>query len=236
MKKALSVLLLGTTMLAGCGTQNQPLAAPPKTVQATTATLDAQASTETPATKEVAIKAVTKAPVVKLAASKTKAPKPVVEAPLPEPKPAPEGTYSTSFRGSSEGRIANIKLAAAKLNDIVILPNQSFSFLKAVGNANNPGDGWQEAIVIIDKQHTTGIGGGICQVSSTLYNAVTQLNLNVTEVHHHSLEVAYVPEGKDATVSWDYLDFKFVNTSGVPLKISTTTSGTNLTISLIAAE
>ena len=81
--------------------------------------------------------------------------------------------------------------------------------------------GYQPAYEIINKELVMGIGGGICQTSSTLFNAVDQIGIRITERHHHSLNIGYVPTGRDATVSYGTLDFKFQNTSGIPFLIKT---------------
>ena len=79
--------------------------------------------------------------------------------------------------------------------------------------------GYQPAQEIVNKELVMGIGGGICQTSSTLFNAVDQLAIEYVEWHHHSLTVGYVPSGRDATVSYGGKDFQFKNTAGVPLLI-----------------
>lgn len=81
-----------------------------------------------------------------------------------------------------------------------------------------------------------GIGGGICQTSSTLFNAVDQLGIRITERHHHSLNIGYVPTGRDATVSYGSLDFKFQNTSGAPFLIKTYYSKGSLTIAITTSH
>jgi vancomycin resistance protein VanW len=133
--------------------------------------------------------------------------------------------FSTSLGGSSANRISNIKLAASKINMTLVKPGQEFSFNKIIGNTNRVKDGWKDAPVIVNKKHVEGLGGGICQVSGTLYNAVTKAGLTVTEIHHHSIGVPYLPKGKDATISYGYYDFKFKNKTKYPVKLRTYVSG-----------
>jgi vancomycin resistance protein YoaR len=128
--------------------------------------------------------------------------------------------FHTSLAGhSAEGRVKNIQLANEKLNGHILLPGEELSFNDTLGDSNDPNGGWQLATVIVGKKFEQGYGGGICQVSSTLYNAVKRAGLTVTERHTHSLPVGYVEPGQDATVSYPELDLKFVNTLKVPVRI-----------------
>lgn len=121
------------------------------------------------------------------------------------------GLYYTSMEGSPENRIHNIKKAVKKINGEKVKPGEFFSFNQEVGNSNLAEDGWKEANVIADGQLTQGYGGGICQVSSTLFNAVQEAQLPIEERHSHSKSVGYVPVGQDATVAYGLLDFRFSN-------------------------
>ncbi|WP_370646649.1 VanW family protein [Brevibacillus sp. AF8] len=94
-----------------------------------------------------------------------------------------------------------------------------FSFNEIVGNSNLPVDGWQQAGVIQNGQLVDDYGGGVCQVSSTLYNAVAEAGMIMVERHNHSKSVRYVPVGQDATVAYGYKDFKFTNLYDFPVKI-----------------
>lgn len=132
-------------------------------------------------------------------------------------------SYTTYFNPSDVGRSKNIELSAKALNNIIIGNGDYFSFNTMVGERTE-GKGYQPAPEIINKQLVMGIGGGICQTSSTLFNAVDQTQVRMVERHHHSLNVGYVPEGRDATVSYGTLDFKFRNISGAPFLIKTTYS------------
>lgn len=133
------------------------------------------------------------------------------------------GLYYTSMEGSPENRIHNIKKAVKKINGEKIKPGEFFSFNQEVGNSNLAEDGWKEANVIADGQLTEGYGGGICQVSSTLFNAVQEAQLSIEEHHSHSKTVGYVPAGQDATVAYGLLDFRFSNPYDHSLKIKAKT-------------
>lgn len=129
-------------------------------------------------------------------------------------------SFSTSLAGhSASGRVQNIELAAKLISGKILLPGDTFSFNETTGDSNRPEAGWQLATVIVGKQFEQGYGGGICQVSSTLYNAVQGAGLEVVERTSHSLPVGYVAPGHDATVSYPELDFKFRNTRHVPVRI-----------------
>lgn len=119
------------------------------------------------------------------------------------------GSYQTWIGGGGGGRVTNIILATAMLNNYILLPGDLFSFNRANG-PRTAERGYQPAPVIVGNTVIPGLGGGVCQVSSTLYNAVLQAGLEVVERYPHSQPVDYVPPGRDATVS-DYLDFKFRN-------------------------
>ncbi|SHG39990.1 Copper amine oxidase N-terminal domain-containing protein [Thermosyntropha lipolytica DSM 11003] len=128
------------------------------------------------------------------------------------------GGYYTTLLNSSPNRTHNIKLACSKINGYTLYPGQIFSFNQTVGERTAK-KGFKEAPVFAGKKVVPGIGGGICQVASTLYNTVLACNLKVVERHPHSMKVAYVPERRDATVSFGIQDFKFRNTLNRPLKI-----------------
>lgn len=118
------------------------------------------------------------------------------------PKEQEIASYATTIKDKSSGRLTNINITCSSLNGTVIHNGEVFSFNKVVGKPTAE-RGYQEASVIIDHKTEKGIGGGNCQVSSTLYNAVLAVpNLVVTERHEHGKDVTYVPEGKDVAVSY----------------------------------
>ncbi len=141
-------------------------------------------------------------------------------------------TYTTSYATSDANRSTNVALATSKINGIVLMPGDEFSFNNTVGK-RTPQAGFRVAGVYSGGQVTSDYGGGICQVSSTLYNAVLRANLQIVERTNHQFTVGYVPIGTDATVSWGSPDFKFKNSRTYPIKIvATTNSRKQVTISI----
>ena len=136
-------------------------------------------------------------------------------------------SYSTSYATSSANRCTNVELATKSINGYVLMPGETFSYNDTVGQ-RTAARGYKEAGVYLNGEVTTGLGGGICQVSSTLYNAVLLSNLEIVERTNHTFKPSYVPAGQDATVSWGAPDFKFKNNRNYPIKISATTSGKNI--------
>ncbi len=120
-------------------------------------------------------------------------------------------SYSTKFRLSQENRAYNISLAAQIINGIILAPGEVFSFNKVIG-PRDENSLFKDAPQIVGNDMVEGIGGGICQVSTTLYNSVLLANLRILERYKHSVPVGYAPIGTDATVAYDYLDLKFQNT------------------------
>ena len=130
-------------------------------------------------------------------------------------------TYETAIGATShEGRFTNIRIGTEKFNHLVIRAGETVSFNRVTGKRTEA-NGFVEAPEIAYGEYVMGIGGGICQVSSTLYNAVVNAGLTVTKRTQHSLASNYVPMGQDATVSDDRLDFIFKNTTGAPVYIET---------------
>ncbi|KYH34654.1 vancomycin B-type resistance protein VanW [Clostridium tepidiprofundi DSM 19306] len=127
-------------------------------------------------------------------------------------------SYETSFRTSGVARSNNIIIATKSINGTLLLPGEEFSFNGVVGK-RTADKGYQAAHVIIRDKLVNGLGGGICQVSSTLYNALLLAHIDPTERKHHTIASSYVPIGRDATVDWGNIDFKFVNTLEYPIYI-----------------
>ncbi len=138
-------------------------------------------------------------------------------------------SFSTSFKSSNSNRSTNIRLCASKINGIVLMPGETFSFNSTVGK-RTPEAGYKEAPAYLNGKTIMDYGGGICQVSSTLYNAVLYSNLEITERYNHGYQPSYVKSGLDATVSWGGPDFKFTNNRNYPIKIMTDTSNKILNI------
>lgn len=145
------------------------------------------------------------------------------------------GTYSTSFASSSENRATNITKAAASINGLIFLPGETFSFNDALGERTLE-NGYLVAHTYSSGQVVDQVGGGICQVSSTLYNSVLLANLQITERRSHQMTVSYVPLGRDATVNWGTQDFKFTNNTYYPIKIEAYTSGKKVYVSIIGTQ
>lgn len=128
------------------------------------------------------------------------------------------GYFTTLYDISNKNRTTNLELAASKINGFVLAPGDEFSYNSIVG-ARTISDGYKEAAIYSDGKVVDGLGGGICQVSSTLYNAAILANLNITERHNHMFLTSYVPAGRDATVVYGVKDLKFVNNRSFPIKI-----------------
>jgi len=141
------------------------------------------------------------------------------------------GTYTTRYNAGEIGRTKNVTLATRRINDVVLDIGDTFSFNGIVGE-RTAAQGFADAKVYQAGEVVDGMGGGICQVSSTLYNAVLYADLEVTSRINHSLPVSYVPLGRDATVSYGVLDFRFKNNQTGPVRIAASASGGQLTVSV----
>ena len=137
--------------------------------------------------------------------------------------------FSTSFTSSGYNRSNNIILSSAKLNGLVLMPGEEFSYNQAVGQRTRAA-GFREAGAYSNGKVVQEVGGGICQVSSTLYNAVLYANLEIVERTNHYFNPGYVKAGLDATVSWGGPDFRFRNNRNYPIRIVTDTSGKKLKV------
>lgn len=127
-------------------------------------------------------------------------------------------SFSTKYDASNRNRSGNLKLAADKINGTVLMPGEEFSFNEVVGKRTIEA-GYTNAKIYENGQVVDGLAGGICQISSTLYNAVLLANLDVTVRRNHSYTTTYVRAGRDATVVYGTQDFKFKNTRTYPVKI-----------------
>ena len=127
------------------------------------------------------------------------------------------GTYTTNVSGTSV-RKNNVRLSGEKCNDVILLPGEEFSYNETVGKRIKE-NGFGEAAAYLNGETVQEVGGGVCQTSSTLYNAVLLSNLEITERSNHTYVSGYVPIGRDATVSWGGPDFKFKNNKNYPIKI-----------------
>ena len=137
------------------------------------------------------------------------------------------GRYETNLGGSTGGRIENIRLSANSINGVVLAKGDRFSFNALIGDTT-PDKGYQLGKEIVDGKLVDGYGGGVCQTSSTLYNAADQAGLKMVERTTHSKTVGYVPKGRDATIAYPYLDLVFENTNDVPVKLYMSIEGGKL--------
>lgn len=141
------------------------------------------------------------------------------------------GTYSTNYSASNVNRSHNVALAASKLDGYIMMPGQVFSYNDVVGE-RTAARGFRNAAVYTANGVENGIGGGICQVSSTLYNSVLYANLEIVSRTNHSYTVSYAPKGQDATVSMGAIDFKFKNNHENPIMLKAYVGGGVCTISV----
>ena len=142
------------------------------------------------------------------------------------------GEFSTSFATSSRNRATNIETASKYLNHTVVPAGQVFSFNQTVGE-RTVAKGFREAPVIVNGEMDFGIGGGVCQVSTTLYNAALLANLSIVARNHHSIPSHYVKPGLDATVSFGALDLQFRNPMATPIVIEATAGNRQLVMRVL---
>ncbi len=123
-------------------------------------------------------------------------------------------TFSTPIKTSDDNRLTNIKITCSRINNTTVKANEEFSFCDVVGKPTSA-DAFGK-----DNKIIKAIGGGNCQVSTTVYNAALGVKgLKITERHEHDRDVAYIEDGKDATIAYDYLDLKFKNTNNFDIKL-----------------
>lgn len=139
--------------------------------------------------------------------------------------------YTSTYAASNKTRTENLKVSADKINNICIPEEKVFSFNQTVGKRTVTA-GYESAKVIKDGEFVDGLGGGVCQVSSTIFECVLRANVEIVARTNHTLEIGYVPLGGDATVQWNSKDFKFKNTLGTDLRLKMTCSGGKLTCSV----
>jgi len=143
--------------------------------------------------------------------------------------------FETQFNTENKERSDNIKVAAEALDKSLVMPDRVFSFNDIVGPRTTE-KGYKESLVIENNQFTPGVGGGVCQVSTTLYNALLRANLTIVERHPHSLPISYVAPGLDATVSYNWVDLKFMNNYPKPVLIHTEYKPGKLKILVLGTE
>ena len=133
------------------------------------------------------------------------------------------GQFSTNYV-NNPNRTTNLKLAANKINGTVLLPGETFSYNKTVGERTIAA-GYKDAAIYQNGEVVDGLGGGICQISTTLFNAALFANLDIVELHNHQFVPSYVGAGRDATVVYGAKDFKFKNSRKYAIKIECSVSG-----------
>mgnify|MGYP001063935259 CR=1 FL=1 len=132
-------------------------------------------------------------------------------------------TYSTKYSTRDKDRTTNLQLAANKINGTVLMPGEVFSYNQVVGERTIAA-GYKEAPIYVSGEVVDGLGGGICQITSTLYNAVLYANLGIVSRSNHQFVPSYVTASRDATVVYGAIDFKFKNTRDYPIKITCSVS------------
>lgn len=145
-------------------------------------------------------------------------------------------SFTTKIYNKDKERQNNIGITCNSINGKVVQPGETFSFCNTVGKATTA-KGYEKADIYVDGEKKQGLGGGNCQVSTTLYNAVAEVEtLEVTERHQHSGQVPYIADGKDAAVAYGSYDFKFVNNTGSAIKILMENSDSNITAKILRVE
>lgn len=128
-------------------------------------------------------------------------------------------SFTTPLVDDNENRVTNIKITCSRISNTIVKAHEEFSFCEVVGQPSS-NDGYKEAHAIVDGEIVNAIGGGNCQVSTTIYNAAKKIDgVEITERHEHGKDVGYIEMGKDATVAYDYLDLKFKNNNDFDLKL-----------------
>ena len=144
-------------------------------------------------------------------------------------------SFSTTFNRKDVNRTSNIKLACSRIDNVLLMPGEEFSMNRELG-PRTLANGYKQAPIIFRSELVPGTGGGVCQVSSTLYNSVLLAGLKVTEREHHSIPLTYISPGRDATITEDSIDFKFRNNLGYPILVSAGVKGNRLDISIMGRK
>jgi len=147
------------------------------------------------------------------------------------PTMALRSKFNTDFSKSSSDRKSNISLALSKFNGMIVEPGQTVSFNDVTGLRNSE-NGYKNAKIIVDGKYVPGVGGGVCQASTTLYNALLLADIDVLKVCHHTLPASYVPLSFDAMVSEGYADLVFKNNLNFPILIKTNTTDKDVNVEI----
>ncbi len=145
------------------------------------------------------------------------------------------GTYSTDFSGSSRSRAANLQVGAGKINGIVLMPGETLSGYACM-QPFTTANGYATAAAYENGQVVDSVGGGVCQIATTLYNAALLAELDITERENHSMIVTYVPPSRDAAIAGTYKDIKITNPYDMPVYVEGGTSGRTLTFTIYGHE
>jgi len=157
----------------------------------------------------------------------------VVQGMEAESVPMRGATLTTDYNQKVKNRTTNLEIATRTINGMVLQPDEVFSFNETIGKTTRD-KGYKPAKIFVRGKEVDGMGGGICQVSSTLYNAADYGGMEIVERHPHSKKVGYVEDGRDAATSYGGVDLKFRNILPHPVKIVATAVDGKLTVSLEA--
>lgn len=145
------------------------------------------------------------------------------------------GTYTTHFSASDKNKVNNIKLSSNTINGTLLAPGETFSFNGIVGRTTYA-KGYKDGKAFVGGKIVDDVGGGICQVSSTIYNAALYAGMTITERHNHGMPVSYVPLGRDATLWYGSKDLKFKNTSDKYVYVQINTTSTSITVNIFGTK
>ncbi len=145
------------------------------------------------------------------------------------------GTYSSPYTGGDANRIQNLRNGCSKINGVVVYPGEVFS-TNARFNPCTEANGWASAGTIVNGKIEDSVGGGMCQVSSALYMALLNAEVEITERHNHSMKVGYADYGFDATLAGDYKDLKFKNDTGCAIYMESYITGSNVVVNIYGKE
>lgn len=143
--------------------------------------------------------------------------------------------FSTGFNSNDTNRSHNIRIACSKINGAILMQNDVFSMNGVLG-PRTVENGYKDAMVIYKDEYVPGLGGGVCQVTTTLYDTVLKAKLGIVERNHHTMPSAYVPAGQDATIAEDYIDLKFKNTRDYPVSINAFITGNRINIRIYGKD
>ncbi len=144
-------------------------------------------------------------------------------------------SFLTGFNSNDADRTQNLKISCDKISGTILFPGEVFSMNERLG-PRTVENGFKEAKIIYKSEYINGVGGGVCQITTTLYNAVLKARLKVVERTHHTLPSLYVGPGQDATIAEDYIDFKFKNDQDYPVCINASIVKNQVVISILGKQ